>query len=283
MKKIGYKCWWCGRRGDSGEHKFKRTDLIGEFGTTFSEKENRPMLIKNEKEYEIKSSKSKFVKFEKVLCSVCNNDKSQDFDIDYTTFIEFVLNNYAYYKDKKHIDLKEIFPSNWKEKKRNIYSYFIKHFCSRLARNNINISYEIISFLNKDIDYLENIFFVFQQKADLFTLLNLIKNEGNATGFLEFGKLMFYEVNNQLDFAHTYLTRKWFRVEMYYSKGINCRSYPNLVNYYNNSLINFDTVAIFETEGINELKEIRKLTQNYEYNSKGYIEELFKNDPFLII
>jgi len=26
------KCWWCGNQADSKEHKYKRSDLIKEFG-----------------------------------------------------------------------------------------------------------------------------------------------------------------------------------------------------------------------------------------------------------
>jgi hypothetical protein len=282
MKNKNYKCWWCGENGNSGEHKFKRTDLIGEFGATFSEKDNRPILLKNGKEYEIKSAKSKFVKFEKILCSDCNNNKSQDFDTDYTEFINYILNNYDYYKTKSHIDLKEIYPSNWKEKKRNIYSYFVKHFCTRLASNNIEISPKIVDFLNKKINYLEEIHFIFQQKSDLYSLFKLMENTQSETGFLEFGKLIFHMVGDHLDYAHTYLTRKWFRVEMYYSKDINSQNFSDLINYYDNSLIQFNTVSIVNIEGNSNLDDINELVKKIEHNSEKYIKNVFGSNPFKV-
>ena len=283
MDNILQKCWWCGQIGNSGEHKFKKTDVNAEFGLTFQNKENRPQLITNDKTFSLQSSSSDFIKFEKILCATCNNNKSQKFDIAYTKFVDFILSNYDYYFTKKYIDLKDIFHADWAENKLYVYSYFVKHFCCRLARNNFNISPQIICFLNGEIEYLEYINVGFQQKADMKLLLDIMEEKGYGNGYLEFGKLMYIKnINEEIDIIYTFLSRKWFKANLYYSDEITSNNFIDLKSFYKDSKIKFDTVSIFPLKENFEIDEIKKLIEIYKSSVTDFEErdEYFRNNPY---
>ena len=209
---IPLKCWWCNQEGNSGEHKFKRTDLVAEFGETFKDSEDYPVLMKNEKQIKLQSSKSKYVKFPKILCDNCNNNRSQDFDLSYSLIINSLIKDHLFYEKQEHIDFKTIFGEKWKKGKLDFYSYFVKHFCCRLAKNKIEIPHQVIAFLDREIDYLEILHFEFQNRLDLKRMFDLMINEGYKDGYVASGSLFTKnDSDDNIDFAFSYLIRKWVR------------------------------------------------------------------------
>jgi hypothetical protein len=284
MSKIKYKCWWCNSEGNSGEHKFKKSDLVAEFGNTFNDKSNRPILIGGGKETELQGPNSKYVKFEKVLCAKCNSNKSQNSDIAYSEIIEYLLDNHKNLENVDSLDLRLIYPNNWKTKKLDFYSYFVKHFCCRLARNNVEIPISIIKFLNNEIDYLENINLCFQHKLDLKKVLEIMEKEGYENGFLQFGKLHFVnDDSDNIDLAHTYLTRKWMRCEMYFSSQITKEIFPDLIDFYKSPIIPYLRCSLFNLEDkyddiVKEMSASKEKNENIDLIRTT--NDYFTNNPY---
>src|SRR5436305_5267536 len=71
-------CWWCGSKGNSREHRIKRTDVIREFGPNI----DRDHLFINQARIETqhRGLNASMMKFRKPLCAHCNNARSQPFD-----------------------------------------------------------------------------------------------------------------------------------------------------------------------------------------------------------
>ena len=262
-----YKCWWCSKKGDSGEHKFKKTDIIAEFGKDYRDDENSLVLLKGGVQHSIQGPNSRLAKFERVLCKNCNNFKSKEFDLTYTYVINDLIQNHKKYETTEVIDFKELFGANWKQKKINFISYYVKHFCCRLARNNVEIPIQIIQFLDKEIEYLEFINFDFQHKLDLKRLFNIMNTMNYHDGFLEFGKLMKVIRNNdEIEIAYTYLTRKWVRTEMYYCDKITKNLFPAMIEYYNSPLISYKSASILDLTKNHDYDEIVQNMNEYTQN-----------------
>src|SRR5689334_9234505 len=84
------RCWWCGNAADSGEHKYKRTDLVREFGSGPWRGQSAVAQVVGEKQRDLQSPGSARLKFSKVLCGTCNSARSQAFDQAYEQFAEYV-------------------------------------------------------------------------------------------------------------------------------------------------------------------------------------------------
>lgn len=272
-------CWWCGDNGNSGEHKFKKSDLKSEFGESFNTPYNRPISFNDKgRQYEMKSPNSKFVKFDKIMCSRCNNERSQNFDLDYTKFVDYIFKNLDKVKSEMIIDLRDLFQSNWRVSKTNIYSYFVKHFCCRIKLSDFEISNKVINFLNKEVDYLEIIHLDFQLKIDL---LNLLLTKPEMNGFVSFGSICHYTYADKgLDLIYSHLSRKCFRTELYYSKNITADNFPDLKEFFNSPIIKIrHTHDLEDKEKVTGtfFELIKKFNQDVEHSS---IYKYLENKPF---
>lgn len=81
-------CWWCGKPADSREHRHKKSDVKFIFGDKF---EGEPVIIKDKSPTTVQGPNSSLLKFDTVLCQVCNNSRSQPFDRAYSRFVDYVI------------------------------------------------------------------------------------------------------------------------------------------------------------------------------------------------
>lgn len=284
-----YNCWWCGKIGDSGEHKFKRTDIISEFGDSFRQKKDHPVFVKDNQTYELKSPNSKFMKFEKVLCSDCNNHRSQKFDKAYDELVAYIFANFEKLKYAGFINFSEVFGYNWKTNKRHVYSYFIKHFCCRLAINGIKINNSLIEFLDETKDFLEFININLVLKADLKAYLDKMTEHGEHTGFLQFGKLTYHGEESNPSLVYSFLSKRWFKAEFFYSSEFNCSNYKDLKEFFNSpyseittlSLIGYDNLENLSLEEHDMKFEEYKLKKENE-SLTSHFEEYVHTNPYSV-
>ena len=82
------------------------------------------------------------------MCSDCNNSKSQPFDLSYDKLMDFLKINEDLIYQTRTFDLYNVFGENWKEDTDNVMKYLIKHICCRLAESKIEITNDVINFLN---------------------------------------------------------------------------------------------------------------------------------------
>jgi hypothetical protein len=81
-------CWICGNIASSEEHKFKSSLLRRHFGKKYP-KSNPMLYFSGGRQIEIDDYKHKKLKFEKVICSDCNNNKTQLHDDAYNIFSSY--------------------------------------------------------------------------------------------------------------------------------------------------------------------------------------------------
>ena len=125
-------CWICGKLADSAEHKIKKSDIVKINGTG-SYKKGEVLLHQDDSLIPLQGSNSKLVKYDKILCSSCNNAFTQPFDKAYECFIDYVCDNRDLVLNQRFINFKEVYSDNFADEQRNLYKYFVKSFGCKLA------------------------------------------------------------------------------------------------------------------------------------------------------
>lgn len=140
-------CWWCRERpATTGEHKYKRTDLtrlmkgdslvwVGDNGT----REIRGSSGVRRDRYGV-------VKFPKSMCALCNNVKSQPFDVAYDRFAAYLAAGGV--RGRDGVPLAKIYGGTWREDNRSLARYYGKHFGCRLRQLDMPIPDSLRAFLD---------------------------------------------------------------------------------------------------------------------------------------
>lgn len=122
-------CWWCGQVANSGEHKFKRTDLIRAYGAgPWKGKSAVTHIVDGEEGRDLQSAGAARVKFSKVLCSDCNSARSQSFDFAYDKFAEYFVSAHERIWVAGNFSWSEIFGSDWKDGRNLVTAYWLKAY-----------------------------------------------------------------------------------------------------------------------------------------------------------
>jgi hypothetical protein len=284
MIKIGVPkdtCWWCGKSADSREHKHKRTDITN----VFKDFSGNPIIIKDGKEFDLKSPKSKKLKFGKILCQDCNTTRSQPFDFAYDIFIKYIENNRNTLIAEQQIDFERIFSNNPLEGKLNVLKYYIKHIGCRLAMNGISIDEDLLGFLN-GFPTLNKLYINFEIRMDLVAFIDRLKRESGDIGNLYVDGLRYFTTppNNEIEVVYSFYTYRWFRMSYFYSDKITDEIYPGYNNY--NASLKIPSPALYIVEPIKyesltsdelleELKSHRKPNLHQDL-----INSTFSSNPF---
>ncbi|HET9909335.1 MAG TPA: hypothetical protein VFQ23_21995 [Anaerolineales bacterium] len=215
-------CWWCGNKADSGEHKYKKTDLVREFGTGPYKGSNSIVRVLNGKQRIIQGPDSQEAKFESNLCRTCNNAKSQPFDYEYDTFTTFIKEEEDRIYTTRQFKLSDIFGSNWMPKKQNLVRYFVKHICCRVAASNILIEPEIIEFLNGG-SVSQYLSLWFEIREDIVAFIKDSKENGEDLGILWLGEMTYQKSRGtgKISEITSYIGYRWLRLNYKYDKSIS--------------------------------------------------------------
>ena len=131
-------CWICKKNiANSKEHKFKQ-DILRERAFNSSNQNDKPYLINlnNSRSGLVQGSNSKKVKYDNIICSVCNNQYSQLWDKAYSEFINFYIRN----RCVAYVDFKQIFGRDYIDKFMNLYKYFVKSLGCALVSGGLDLS-----------------------------------------------------------------------------------------------------------------------------------------------
>lgn len=141
-------CWWCGDAANSREHKWKKSEIKGMYGTAGSE--SYPLLWVHEDgtSRAVQGPDSDALKFEKSLCQSCNNARSQPFDRAYDRWIEYLNANYDKIIESRVVDLRDIEEGAGSEFRLDLAKYFAKHIGCRVADKAGRVPASLIAFLN---------------------------------------------------------------------------------------------------------------------------------------
>lgn len=223
VDKYDYKglCWWCHNEANSGEHKYKKSDLLREFGRGPYEGNEKLVRRISGEMRKIQGPKSVEAKFESNLCQQCNNDVSQPFDIEYDKFVQFIKNNEDDIIDKKQFRFSDIYGQNWQDGRLNLLRYYVKHICCRLVSAKILIRDEIIGFLDgaPDLMFLK---FHLEIRADLVAMIKILKKDGLNDGCLWMGDLIckISKGTGEISEVNSFLGYRWLRMNYSYDYGI---------------------------------------------------------------
>lgn len=132
------ECWICGKKGNSGEHLVKASDIKGYFGGV-SVKDSVYTHNDFKRNIPIRSIKSKRFKSKALICKHCNNVLTQPYDKAWELLSKYVVHEYPINSSIKRINLGKIFSGSTKRQLINIQLYFVKLFGCRIIENSIPI------------------------------------------------------------------------------------------------------------------------------------------------
>ena len=146
---YGGRCWWCGGVAGSREHKYKRSDLVREFGAGSWKDSGGVVRVRDgQGMQDVQGAGSESLTFPKVLCMTCNNARSQAFDRSYDAFAEYFCQNEAALLSEPAFDLRKIYGHDWRTRLGFLVRYWVKHICCRLAEGGVRLPDELIGFMD---------------------------------------------------------------------------------------------------------------------------------------
>ncbi|GAA2783485.1 hypothetical protein GCM10010441_05520 [Kitasatospora paracochleata] len=141
-------CWWCGKLADSKEHRHKRTDVARIFKDGGKDGRVARGVGGSDHLQFIQSENSDNLKFSNVLCSACNNTRSQPFDKAYAEFSRYFHQNEDAIALRGSFQLSAIYGREWRDRRRLLTKYFVKHIGCRMAEDRVPIPEAVVDFLN---------------------------------------------------------------------------------------------------------------------------------------
>lgn len=143
-------CWICGAPSDSREHVIKRSDLSRRYGKLPFDQTGGMLHVKGKISRRIQSSNSKSLKYPLIICSECNNERSQPWDKAYEKFEKWLFHNSALIFKQRFVDLEEVYGAEVSFSCPNLYKYFVKAFGCRLADSGMSVPPDLVNLLFQD-------------------------------------------------------------------------------------------------------------------------------------
>ncbi|WP_344213420.1 hypothetical protein [Kribbella sancticallisti] len=217
---LGGACWWCGSVADSGEHKFKRSDLVRAFGAGVWTGSDAVSHGSGGRASPVKSSRADRLKFPKVMCQNCNNARSQAMDAAYDTFSAYIANNEEQILRDARFQWSDIFTGDWKSGREEVARYWVKHICTRLATEGVSISAEVIEFLDGVRDSPTHLEMELGIRLDIVELakhLRTVHGEEFGESFWMGDVTCYYDPDrNVVEAAWSHWGLLWLRLEYVY-------------------------------------------------------------------
>ena len=121
------KCWICGNKATTGEHKTKASDLRALFNGV---SQQNPLYLhtdqrRNQKVGSIKSDK---FKFDSLICPYCNNARTAPHDKAWAQLSNFLRERKPAIKKGETIPLEKVFPTNLSKSMLDVHLFFVKLF-----------------------------------------------------------------------------------------------------------------------------------------------------------
>jgi len=145
---YGGTCWWCGNPANSREHRFKRSDLVTQFGTGSYLESGGVVRGREGRLQEVQGPNAKAVKFAPSLCEACNTARSQPSDRAYEQFIAYVVASEDAILRSSAIDLRDVYGRDWRGGAIDFTRYIAKHAGCRLAEAGVAVPADLRFFLS---------------------------------------------------------------------------------------------------------------------------------------
>lgn len=145
------RCWLCGARADSAEHRFKRSDLVRLYGTgPYSEQGGPVHGTFGKLTSPIRGPNAKRVKYEKSMCQHCNTTRSQPWDVAYEVFSTWVDAHAEELQRKRELCFDGVYGVTSAVSQRDLFRYFAKCFACRVADSGYEVPGDVIDVMVLD-------------------------------------------------------------------------------------------------------------------------------------
>lgn len=134
------KCWICGADADSREHLVKASDIKSVFGSEVTHKS--PLYLHNgrARNQAVGSIKSKSLKYTPVICSCCNNKRTQPHDRAWQKLSEYIRNRQPPVQRGSAILLSHIFPGSVHGSMLRVHLFFLKQFGCLISEHGVPLA-----------------------------------------------------------------------------------------------------------------------------------------------
>lgn len=211
------KCWWCGSKADSREHKYKKADIVHLFGRGPYQGADELVRIVEGEGRVVRGPKSKELMFVANLCQKCNNERSQPFDLAYDTFVSHLGSNSQSIIASKEVHFSNIFSSDWMSGRDNLIRYYVKHICCRLSEAGVLVDPKVIAYLNGEGD-LACVEMAFELREDIVAMEAKLTSDQMAEGSVWMGDGVadHHQATNTFSVFRSHVGYRWFRVAYQY-------------------------------------------------------------------
>jgi hypothetical protein len=217
MHSYGTDCWWCGNPADSQEHKYKKADMGRLFGKGPYKGDDALVRVVEGKERTVQGPNSKELMFKANLCQICNNQRSQPFDLAYDRFIGHVETNSSTILGSKQISFSAIFGPDWQVGRENVIRYYVKHIGCRLAETGIRVETQVLDYLDGKSP-LRHIEMDFEIREDIVAMEKKLLSEQLVEGGVWIGNGMadHHPSTGSYSRFYSHVGYRWLRLNYQY-------------------------------------------------------------------
>ncbi len=144
-------CWWClTRPADTREHRWPRSlfeRLYGE-GAYVKNGGGQPIHRTGEIQHLVRGAGADVLTYRSSLCSKCNNERSQPFDLALQKFFHYAIDNQEDLARDQCIDFLDVYGQSWPAAIDYLIRAFAKDLGCRLAESGTSIPKEIMALLD---------------------------------------------------------------------------------------------------------------------------------------
>lgn len=138
------KCWICGDEATSGEHMTKASDLRSLFGHV-SHRAPLFMHTSERRSQAIPGVKSNKLKFKALLCTRCNNERTQPHDLAWEALSQYLRDRRPPIRPGAIVRLAPVFPGSVHRSMLNVHLYFLKLLGCLVVEHSIPIDIGALS------------------------------------------------------------------------------------------------------------------------------------------
>jgi hypothetical protein len=178
-------CWICGDPSNSREHKIKKSDFVRRYGKVPFREIGGMLHFKEGVSQLVQGPGSKILCYEPIICSNCNDNKSQSWDRAYEEFEKWLFENSSSILQRRFILFENVFGTEkYSSACPFLYKYLVKAFGCRLASANFDVPIDLVKLLDQE-HFLTKLRLSFSINKTTFALLAKDR-ENNLVSYLSF-------------------------------------------------------------------------------------------------
>ena len=216
---IDRPCWICGAPSDSREHKIKKSDFVRRYGNQPFHNIGGMLHFVNGLSSNVQGPGSKMLTYEPVICSDCNNDRSQPWDRAYEQFEKWLFENSSTILQRRFILLEDLFGHEYFSSAcPSLYKYFVKSFGCCLASAGFSVPSDLVELLKQDY-FLTKLRLAFAINKSTFALLP--EDRDNNLGI---GELIRLDSRSEgvMERYYWHIQIGWLRIWFFYDTEVPC-------------------------------------------------------------